>query len=73
MKAPNIIIVQGKRFYKKIIPYKYATRPFYGYKGSYFSYDSGKKEIFVEVVELSDWLVEKSLYSYLKCRGYISL
>lgn len=71
--APNIIIVKGKRFYKRIIPYKYATKPFYGYKGSYVSYDSGKKEIFVEVVELSDWLVEKSLYEFLKCRGYISL
>ena len=73
MKAPNIVIVQGKRFYKKIIPYKYNTKPFYGYKGTYISYDSGQKESIVEVVELSDWLVEKSLYSYLKCRGYISL
>ena len=73
MKAPNIVIVQGKRFYKKIIPYKYSTKPFYGYKGTYISYDSGQKESIVEVVELSDWLVEKSLYSYLKCRGYISL
>ena len=71
--APNIIIVKGKRFYKRIIPYKYATKPFYGYKGSYVSYDSGKKEIFVEVVELSDWLIEKSLYEFLKYRGYISL
>lgn len=71
MKAPNIITVQGKRFYKKVIPYKYITRPFYGYKGSYLSYDSGKKEIFVEVVELSDWLVERSLSEFLKCRGYI--
>lgn len=71
MKAPNIITVQGKRFYKKVIPYKYITRTFYGYKGSYFSYDSGKKEIFVEVVELSDWLVERSLSEFLKYRGYI--
>jgi len=71
MNAPKIIIVNNKRFYKKIIPYKYATRPFYGYKGSYISYDSGKKEFLVEVVELSNWLVEKSLYMFLKCRGYI--
>lgn len=71
MKAPNIIIVDKKRFYKKIVPYKYVTKPFYGYKGTYISYDSGKLESLVEVVELSDWLVEKSLYTYLKCRGYI--
>ena len=71
MKAPNIIIVDKKRFYKKIVPYKYVTKPFYGYKGTYISYDSGKLESLVEVVELSNWLVEKSLYTYLKCRGYI--
>ena len=71
MKAPNIIIVKGKRFYKKIIPYKYTTKPFYGYKGTYISYDSGVRESFVEVVELSNWLVEKSLYEFLKCRKYI--
>ena len=71
MKAPNIVIVQGKRFYKKIIPYNYTTKPFYGYKGMYISYDSGVKESFVEVVDLSDWLVEKSLYEFLKCRKYI--
>jgi len=71
MKAPNLIIVEGKRFYKKIVPYKYATRPFYGYKGSYISYDSGEREFIVEVVELSDWLVEKSLYDFLQCRKYI--
>lgn len=71
MKAPNIITVDGKRFYKKITPYKYSTRPFYGYKGTYVSYDSGKREFLVEVVELSNWLVEKSLYDYLKCRNYL--
>jgi len=71
MKAPNLIIVKGKRFYKKIVPYKYATRPFYGYKGSYISYDSGEREFIVEVVELSDWLVERSLYDFLLCRKYI--
>lgn len=71
MKAPNLIIVEGKRFYKKIVPYKYATRPFYGYKGSYISYDSGEREFIVEVVELSDWLVERSLYDFLQCRKYI--
>jgi len=71
MKAPNIIIIENKRFYKKIIPYKYATKPFYGYKGTYISYDSGNFESLVEVVELSDWLVEKSLYDFLKCRRYI--
>ena len=71
MKAPNLIIVEGKRFYKKIVPYKYANRPFYGYKGSYISYDSGKLEFIVEVVELSDWLVEMSLCEFLKCRGYV--
>jgi len=71
MKAPNLIIVEGKRFYKKIVPYKYATRPFYGYKGSYISYDSGEREFIVEVVELSDWLVERSLYDFLLCRKYI--
>ena len=51
MKAPNIIIVKGKRFYKKIIPYKYTTKQFYGYKGMYISYDSGNKESFVEVIK----------------------
>ena len=71
MKAPNLIIVEGKRFYKKIVPYKYTTKPFYGYKGSYISYDSGEREFIVEVVELSDWLVEKSLYDFLQCRKYI--
>lgn len=71
MKAPNLIIVEGKRFYKKIVPYKYTTRPFYGYKGSYISYDSGEREFIVEVVELSDWLVERSLYDFLQCRKYI--
>ena len=71
MKAPNIVIVEGKRFYKKIVPYKYITKPFYGYKGTYISYDSGKREFIVEVVELADWLVEKSLYEFLKCRKYI--
>lgn len=71
MKAPNIVIVEGKRFYKKIVPYKYITKPFYGYKGTYVSYDSGKREFIVEVVELADWLVEKSLYEFLKCRKYI--
>lgn len=71
MKAPNLIIIKGKRFYKRIIPYKYATRPFYGYKGSYISYDSGKLECIVEVVELSNWLVDKVLYEFLKCRSYI--
>ena len=71
MIAPNIIIVNNKRFYKKVIPYKYVTRPFYGYKGMYISYDSGVQESFVEVVDLSDWLVERSLSEFLKCRGYI--
>ena len=71
MKAPNIIVINGKRFYKKIIPYKYVTKPFYGYKGTYISYDSGKKEFLVEVVELSDWMVDRSLYDYLKFRKYI--
>jgi hypothetical protein len=27
----------------------------------------------VEVVELSDWLVDRALYEFLKCRGYISV
>ena len=71
MKAPNIIIYNKKRWYKKIIPYKYTTKPFYGYKGSYISYDSGNKESLVEVVELSDWLVENCLYEFLKLRQYI--
>ena len=71
MKAPNIVIVDNKRFYKKIVPYKYHTRPFYGYTGTYISYDSGNFEFLVKVVELSDWLVEKSLYEFLKCRKYI--
>ena len=71
MKSPNIIIINNQRFYKKIFPYKYTTRPFYGYKGTYISYDSGKLESLVEVVELSDWLVEKSLKDFLKCRGYL--
>ncbi|MBR6907088.1 hypothetical protein IKN40_00910 [bacterium] len=71
MKAPDIIIYNYKRWYKKIIPYKYNTKPFYGYKGSYISYDSGKFESLVETVELSDWLVEKSLYDFLKLRKYI--
>jgi hypothetical protein len=37
----------------------------------YISYDSGVQESFVEVVDLSDWLVERSLSEFLKCRGYI--
>ena len=65
MKSPNIIEYNKKRWYKKIIPYKYKTRPFFGYHGSYISYDSGKKEVLVEVVELSEWLVEKSLREYI--------
>lgn len=71
IKAPNIVVVNNKRFYKKITPYKYVSRPFYGYKGTYVSYDSGEMEFIVEVVELSEWLVEKTLYEYLKCRNYI--
>ena len=71
MKAPDIIIYNYKRWYKRIIPYKYTTKPFYGYKGSYISYDSGKFELLVETVELSDWLVERSLYEFLKSRKYI--
>lgn len=71
MKAPDIIIYNYKRWYKKIIPYKYITKPFYGYKGSYISYDSGKLEKLVEIVELSDWLVENGLYDFLKSRKYI--
>lgn len=71
MIAPDIITVNKKRWYKKIIPYKYTTKPFYGYKGSYISYDSGKFELLVETVELSNWLVENSLYDFLKARQYI--
>lgn len=68
MKAPNIIIIDNKRYFKRIVPYKYTFKPFYGYNGKYISYDSGNYECLVEVVELSDWLVEKSLCEYLKCR-----
>jgi len=71
MKAPNIIIVDNKRFYKKITPYKYKTKSFYGYNGKYISYDSGKYECLVETVELAEWLVERNLLEYLKSRKYI--
>ena len=71
MKAPDIIKYNNKRWYKKIVPYKYTTKPFYGYKGTYITYDSGKKETLVEIVDLSDWIVENYLYDFLKLRKYI--
>lgn len=71
MKAPDIIIYDNKRWYKRIIPYKYNTKPFYGYNGSYISYDSGRLEKLVELVELSKWQTEKYLYEFLKSRKYI--
>ena len=71
MKAPEIIKVNGKRWYKQIIPYKYSTKPFYGYKGTYISYDTNKREFLFEAVELSKWQIENTLYEFLKCRKYI--
>lgn len=72
-KAPNIIRYNNEYWYKKIVPYKYVTRPgLYGYKGYYFNYNTGEEKCLVIIVELAKWQVEKYLNEYLVSRKIIN-
>jgi len=71
-KTPKVIIYNGNYCYKSIVPYKYSTKPFYGYKGKYwyYKYDDKtgnfEKTSLFECVELSEWLIEKDMQAMLE-------
>ena len=75
-KTPSAIFYNGRYWYKSIVPYKYKTKDnLNGYKGKYWSYDylDDYDDIvqisLFECVELSEWLIEKSMRAMLEHFG----